>query len=658
MSEWTRFFGPDGVLAQRISGFEPRAQQLAMAEAVDQAFKTQQHAIIEAPTGVGKSFAYLEPAVQQALRSGEPVVIATATIALQEQLLTKDLPIITAEHPNVKVALAKGRQNYVCHKRLGFVLGHDRGLLASREDAAEVRRIAGWVSQGGSCDRRDLGFEPSPSVWRLVMSDHTTCKSRRCPNYEECGFYLARKKLLDANIIVANHHLYFSNLALKDEHGAILPPHTCVVFDEAHNVEDSATEHLGLGITQGQVRWVLDQLLNKAGQGLLSFIAQESGLGDAVDRARAANQEFWDEVRSWVQFSQTGRGRGGTQRIREPHPFPDVLSAPLLQLAEALAQQAGKTNEKDAGEELKAQAARCVEMANAIRAICGLEVDGKVCFALVQNQHQASLHAQPLEIGAVLKEMLFSPMKSVILTSATLAADDSERFLFLRRRIGLEGGLAKRLDSPFDYKSQARLLLNRTPVDPNSPEFERAMAQWVGEYLETAHGGTFLLFTSYRQMEAVHALLQPRLERMKRFILKQGERIGRTEMLDLFRATGDAVLFGTSSFWEGVDVKGSALSHVIIAKIPFETPDHPVVEARLDAIKRQGGNPFMERSVPEAILRLKQGVGRLIRSKTDTGSVVILDHRISTSTYGRYFIRALPPMQQEDIFLAQTLRIL
>ncbi|NRA39560.1 MAG: ATP-dependent DNA helicase, partial [Planctomycetes bacterium] len=264
-----------------------------------------------------------------------------------------------------------------------------------------------------------------------------------------------------------------------------------------------------------------------------------------------------------------------------------------------------------------------------------------------QGRGSASLSANPLKVGDLLKENLFDPMHSVILTSATLAADDSERFLFFRKRMGIEEALCKLLDSPFDFKKQARLLVNTSALDPNSPDFERAMAQWLGDYIQDNPGGTFVLFTSYRQLERVHQMVAPRLERNNRFVLRHGAGMGRSQMLELFKSVGDAVLFGTSSFWEGVDVRGDALKNVIITKIPFEVPNHPLVEARHQSITANGGNAFMERSVPEAILRLKQGVGRLIRTKKDSGNIVLCDHRIHTKRYGRYFLRALSQFEPE-----------
>jgi ATP-dependent DNA helicase DinG len=329
-------------------------------------------------------------------------------------------------------------------------------------------------------------------------------------------------------------------------------------------------------------------------------------------------------------------------------------------LAQRMEACAARAEDDNSLHEVKAQIARCAAFAGSIRAIIGHALDGHVYYAHVpprraQGRAYPSLSASPLSIADLLKERLFATTPTVILTSATLAADDSDRFLFLRRRLGLEGGLAQRLDSPFDFPSQVRLVLNQAPIDPNSPRFEQALAAWLADYLNDAQrgrvGGTFVLFTSYRQLKAVHDAVRPALDRANRFVLRHGDGMGRAQMLDLFKRVGDAVLFGTTSFWEGVDVPGDALKHVIITKLPFEVPNHPVVEARHHEITRRGGNAFMERTVPEAIIRLKQGFGRLIRTKTDTGSVVICDHRILTKAYGRYFLKALPACGVELIDL-------
>lgn len=636
--------GPDGLLAGEIEGWEHRPQQLEMARLVGAALEKREHAVIEAPTGVGKSFAYLVPLARAARASGRKVVVSTATIALQEQLVGKDLPLLQKVVPGLTVALVKGRANYLSRRRLAHAWNGQSAWLETGEDKAELRLLHEWAATNQHGDRTDLGFEPRGRVWAKVVSDPGNCLGRKCPTYEQCFFYRARRQIEDAEILVVNHHLYFSDLALRDEHGAILPPHDVVVFDEAHAIEDIATDHLGVNLTEAQIVRLCDDLYSARGRGLLADTPFQTAR-EAVGRVRAANTTFWNEVVS----SLPQNGEEAT-RLLVPDRFADPVSPALVGLAEALRAGVEVAEDLNQSQELKAQADRAVALAGGLRQIVGQELEGFVYYATVpanDRRGTPGLSANPLAVAPLLKERLFDRMASVILTSATLAADDSERFLFLRRRIGIEGGTARRLDSPFDYQRQARLLVNEAPLEPNSPRFEQALGQWIGDFLDTATGGTFVLFTSYRQLEAVHSLLAPRLERARRFVLRQGDRISRTQMLDLFKAAGDAVLFGTASFWEGVDVRGEALTNVIITKLPFEMPNHPLVEARHGEIRARGGNPFMERTVPEAILRLKQGVGRLIRTASDRGVVVICDHRVLTKAYGRYFLRALPPMPLE-----------
>ncbi len=651
--------GPGGLLAARLSNYESRPQQLAMAETITQALGGGGHAIVEAPTGVGKSFAYLVPLVLHALRTGTKVVVSTGTIALQEQLIRKDLPLLQTIFPELKAVLVKGRQNYVSLRRLAHALDssgnlHQTTLLETREDAAALRAIGEWAGTTTAGDTADLGWDPPPAVWRQVVSDRNNCLGRRCPTYDRCHFYNARRSMEGAHLLVVNHHLYFSDLGLRDENAGILPAHAVVVFDEAHTLEDVATDHLGSSVTDAQIRFFLDGLWSRRNRGLLGderyvFARQ------ACDHARQANEELWHAVRALA-----GDETDADLRLGVPNACANTLSPALDELARALGECATRAGDDNLLHELKAQQSRALALSGSVRAIIEQGMEGHVYHAhLASGRGSSSLAASPLSVADLLKERLFSKTTTVVLTSATLAADDTERFVFLRRRLGLDGGLARRLDSPFDFPRQARLLLNRSMIEPNSPRFERATANWLAEYLEDPErgrsGGTFVLFTSYRQLKAIHDLVRPALDRTNRFVLRHGEGIGRAQMLDLFKRTGDAVLFGTSSFWEGVDVPGDALRHVIITKLPFEVPNHPVVEARHQEITRRGGNAFMERSVPEAIIRLKQGFGRLIRTRTDTGTVAILDHRVLTKAYGRYFLKALPPCTVDVIELERYL---
>jgi ATP-dependent DNA helicase DinG len=629
--------GPGGLIAGHLPNYESRPQQMAMAALVAQAVNEQQHLIVEAPTGVGKSFAYLVPLALHALATGRKVVISTNTIALQEQLILKDIPLIQKILPELKAVLVKGRQNYLSLRRLSFAAEGQQVWFEKHEEAQEVKDLLRWSGETEVGDLADLGYDPPPAVWRAVQSDRHNCLGRKCPHYSECFFYRARALMEDAHLLVVNHHLYFSDLSLRADHAAILPAHDIVVFDEAHTLEDVATDHLGADLSEAQVRYYLDGLWSRKGKGLLAderFALARS----AVELARHASEGFWKSV-----VALAGDSTQDTIKLAAPNAVENPLSPALDGLREALDQCRSRADDDNAAQELKAQCDRAAEFAGALRIIIEHQGEGYVHFAhLPTGRGSPSLNACPLAVASLLKERLFDAMKTVVLTSATLAADDTDRFLFLRRRLGLEGGLAARLDSPFDFQRQAKLLVNASPIDPNSPRFEMAIAAWLADYLPRAEGGAFVLFTSYRQLKAVHDLVRPVLDRANRFVLRHGDGMGRAQMLDLFKRVGNGVLFGTSSFWEGVDVPGDALKHVIIIKLPFEVPNHPVVEARHLEIKRNGGNPFLERTVPEAIIRLKQGFGRLIRNQTDSGTIVICDHRVLTAAYGRYFLRALP----------------
>jgi ATP-dependent DNA helicase DinG len=655
-----KVLGPDGLLAAKMPGYESRPQQLEMAETVRRAISEQVHAIVEAPTGVGKSFAYLVPVIQHALTGAggsHRVVISTGTIALQEQLITKDIPRLMEIFPALKAVLVKGRQNYVSLRRLSHALsphGAQQVAFDTREEASALRELSDWVKTSTSGDLTDLPAEPPASVWRQVVSDRNNCLGRKCPTYSSCFFYNARREMEDAHILVVNHHLYFSDLSLRDEHAGILPAHAVVVFDEAHTLEDIATDHLGASIGDAQIRFFLDGLWNKRGKGLLADEAFAFAR-EACEHARTINEQFWHQV-----MALGGDSREETIKMPTPHGVENLLSGALSLVGSRLEACAVRATDDNVVHELHAQQERAVTLSGALRAIIEQSHAGHVYYANVPTGRRApSLSASPLSVSELLKERLFDATPTVILTSATLAADESERFLFLRRRLGLDGGLARRLDSPFDFSTQARLLLNRSPVDPNSPRFEQAVALWLAEYLADPKqgkvGGTFVLFTSYRQLKAVHDLVRPALDQANRFVLRHGDGMGRGQMLDLFKRVGNAVLFGTSSFWEGVDVPGDALRHVVITKIPFEVPNHPVVEARHQQITERGGNSFMERTVPEAIIRLKQGFGRLIRTRLDTGTVAILDHRILTKAYGRYFLKALPGCAIDIVELSRYL---
>ncbi|MCS6971325.1 MAG: helicase C-terminal domain-containing protein [Planctomycetota bacterium] len=632
--------GPQGELAQLLPQWESRPQQLAMAELIADGLRRPSHVVCEAPTGVGKSFAYLVPAMQHALTTGGKVVVSTATIALQEQLMTKDIPLLQRVFPEVIAVLVKGRQNFLSRRRLQRAFEGQQALFETRDEARELARIAAWAeSAEATGDRSDLGWEPSLRVWELVRSDRRDCLGRKCPHYERCFFYGTRERMRQAHLLVVNHHLYCSDLGLQERGGGLLPPHDAVIFDEAHALEGIASEHLGLTVTAAQVRWYLDTLWSVRGKGLLADPRWETARS-LVAEARQANEALWAMVSGWLRERSDETLRlTAAQRVEEP------LTPALSALAEALLALRERSDDDHEHTLLTAQAEHAEELAAALTVILRVEDDGLVRFATVpRDRHTPSLAAQPLDIAPILAERLFSRMRCVVLTSATLAAGSGEDFAYIRERLGVGACLRRRLDSPFDYARQARLLVNEEPIDPNSEAFSAACAQWLPRYLAEAEGGVFVLFTNYTQLRQVYEGARAELEALSRPVLRQGGGIERSQMLQLFRSAGNAVLFGTASFWEGVDVPGNALQHVIIAKLPFQPPHHPLAEARIAALRRAGRNPFLEWQVPEAVIRFKQGFGRLIRTRSDRGTLVVLDHRVCTAHYGRLFLEALPPL--------------
>jgi ATP-dependent DNA helicase DinG len=637
--------GPGGLVSRRLASFESRPQQLQMADAVAAAIAKKSHLIVEAGTGVGKSFAYLVPAVLAAAErpeeegKGKTVVVSTHTISLQEQLIARDIPFLNSVLPvEFSAVLAKGRSNYVSLRRLKGAGERARSMFGEPQEVEHLRQLKDWAKGTNDGSLGDLDFRPLPQVWDEVKSDHGNCLGRKCPTYNECHFYKARRRVWNADVIVVNHALFFSDLALRREGASVLPDYDVVILDEAHTLEQVAGEHLGVSVTNGQVLYALGKLFNESKQkGLLVHHDVPRGQ-EMVIRLRHLAGSFFETAQAWYERQQPGNGRA-----REPLGLSNPLGAELRKLAVDLRTHSTGIKAEEQKIELTSAADRLDGLSGSIDCWLKQTLADSVYWVEVSGRQRQTVRlvCAPIDVGPVLRDELFAEVDTAILTSATLSVGKGD-FQFFRQRIGLTGGAELKLGSPFNYREQVRLVLADRMPDPNDAAYEAAACERIRRHVGETEGGTFVLFTSYRMLQSCAKRLTPWFAERGVMLLCQGEGLERSAMLERFRRDGRAVLFGTESFWQGVDVPGDALQNVIITKLPFSVPDHPLLEARLDQIKENGGMPFMDYQVPEAAIKLRQGFGRLIRSKSDTGQVVILDPRVRTKRYGKLFLESLP----------------
>ncbi|MBP1728216.1 MAG: helicase c2 [Deltaproteobacteria bacterium] len=696
LAEIDAFFQPDGLLSANLAGYEHRSEQTRMSMAVAEAFNGDRVAVIEAGTGTGKSLAYLLPAALWAKSNRERVVISTNTINLQEQLTGKDIPFLQKYGKvSFRAALIKGRGNYLCLRKL-TARREEPGLF--HDEKSELQAIAAWSETTASGCRDDLGFIPRDEVWEELCSEGDQCGRTKCKSYGRCHFYSSRRNAAAADILVVNHALLMADLSLREQAGAtsaaILPPFQRLIIDEAHHLEDVATGNLSSQITRSGLLKLLGKLQHprRAERGLLPKLsgAVNAAIPEGFDTLYRQIAALLDDELLAVlpQLADTiGREMDGIGYALSGHlrPAEGRLGEQKLRLTPAVY---GSDFWGESLERINRLAGKLLEFNNALgrilKAVSGLPekplesiagvitdmkgVKGRIDGALLALLHFVGheetvcrwfemkkggkglvvrLCSSPLDVAPTLKRVLFDQLRTVIMTSATLAV--GERFDYLEQRTGVSLLPTVRrsellLASPFDYDRQVFVGVPADMPEPTDRRFEAAAADFILETQKISHGRAFVLFTSYDLLKRVHTRLAPQLEAMGLVPLRQGE-TNRQLLLARFKATAGAVLFGTDSFWEGVDVQGEALELVIITRLPFRVPTEPILEARSEYISASGGDPFREYTVPQAVIKFKQGFGRLIRSRNDRGAVLILDSRVLSKNYGRIFLQSLPEVK-------------
>ncbi len=699
-------FGRDGAIGAALDGYEHRPQQLAMLAAVTAAFNDDSVLSVEAGTGTGKSLAYLVPAILWARASGQRVVVSTHTITLQEQLIRKDLPFL-AERAGLtcRTALVKGRGNYLCRRKAAQAAAQSTELIED-DLVRELRQVLDWAAETHDGSLSDLPVRPRSEVWELVVSEHDNCLRKQCPFYTRCFFYGARRAAADADLLVVNHHLLMADVSVRAaldnyDEDAVLPPSARVILDEAHHLEDVATAYFGVHLSLAAIDRICGRLQSRrsAGKGILPALATAlHSVTDAADLSAADGAIRWidhrlspgcssvvaeaqecfvrlldaylelperellggpaagaDEKLRIVEEVRASRfWRFAVERIAALATTLDAYAADIANVLERLDRMSDRVDHqiRYLGTELAALSGRLAAAAAALEGFLSDDPDHCIWIEVrARGGHgpSLSLHRAPIAVGPLLHGALFEPFATAVLTSATLSVGGD--FAFLHDRVGIgrvdppERVQTLRVASPFDFARQALLVAPTDLPEPTDRRYEPATHAVIQRVIEITRGGVLVLFTAYAALNRAWFELAGAVRAAGLTPLRQGE-LGRHVLLERFSRNAGSVLFATDSFWEGIDVSGDALRCVVITRLPFRVPTEPIEQARVEAIAARGGDPFAERALPQAVIKLKQGFGRLIRTATDRGCVAVLDSRLTRKRYGRVFLDSLPPARR------------
>ncbi|HEY5382296.1 MAG TPA: helicase C-terminal domain-containing protein [Acidobacteriaceae bacterium] len=673
------FFSPGGLLAKSSLAFEQRPGQYKMAQAIAQAFEDKRHLIIEAGTGTGKTLAYLLPALRRAREQKQRIIISTGTKNLQEQLFFKDIPFLETLLGPLRVCYMKGRANYLCKQKL-YAL-RDNPILSGLDDISQFHAILQWERSTETGDRSEIDSLPeSSALWHKLDARSEVCLGQTCPNWESCFITQMRRKALESDIVIVNHHLFFADLSIKQQaanapDAGILPEAAAVIFDEAHELEDVASQYFGVALTSAR----FDELARDTESMLRAKRASSPAIESATQTLRERSRLFFSSLPTDVERA----AQPGRMEFTHREDFLETSGDAYLGASNALVRLEAELDRLREVEEAAGLRKRATDIRNHLKFLLE-STDPNTVFWIERRAasnlrnaarnsrpsaelssrpeaHSAAaerpavpvfqsltthLQATPIDVSTLLADTLFANYSSVILTSATLTVADEGQpsFAHLKKRLGIPFPKELVVASHFDYSTQALLYLPQYMPPPRHPDFLAQAAERIRRVLEITRGRAFCLFTSHTQMRELHDRL---LTQLPFPLLLQGQ-APRHLLLQQFRETPNAVLFGTSSFWQGVDVQGEQLSCVIIDKLPFAVPSDPIMKARTDAINADGGNAFNDLQVPQAVLALKQGFGRLIRSLTDRGVLMLLDPRIRTTRYGATFLDSLPPYRRTD----------